>query len=299
MTDLAASPHPCDSFLKSTGTPWGSTRWAEAQRCEVAHTIAYDPQRARRFGLPVIQASAGRESSWRSDDGRRVGSLVHAVLAWAADHEQRGEGCDPWAPLNRATELPNEWDPAHVSEARRLLSFYARTWGWTWAAAGYDIVGVEVAFADEIGGLPDTGRADLILRDRSDGRLVVCDHKSAGRTPSRRDSSEDPEAAIGRLIAVRPQFVALSHHVRLHYELDYYPDVLGNFLIRTKAPAFYRVRKKMLARTIAAWHAARVRMAGEINAERAPVANLHECVGPWGDCWAYDLCHGTKEGESE
>lgn len=43
----------------------------------------------------------------------------------------------------------------------------------------YEIVGVESKLSTEINGIPFYGFLDVLLRDRSDGRLVLMDHKSA------------------------------------------------------------------------------------------------------------------------
>lgn len=43
---------------------------------------------------------------------------------------------------------------------------------------GYEIVGVEKEIHTEVGGHKFVGYIDLLLRDKSDGRLIICDHKS-------------------------------------------------------------------------------------------------------------------------
>ena len=42
----------------------------------------------------------------------------------------------------------------------------------------YETVGVEKKINCEIGGYKFTGIIDLLLRDKADGRLIICDHKS-------------------------------------------------------------------------------------------------------------------------
>lgn len=44
---------------------------------------------------------------------------------------------------------------------------------------GYEIVGVELKLQAEVCGVPFYGFIDLLLRDKTDGRLVLLDHKSA------------------------------------------------------------------------------------------------------------------------
>ena len=41
----------------------------------------------------------------------------------------------------------------------------------------YETVGVEKRINCEIGGYKFTGIIDLLLRDKADGRLIICDHK--------------------------------------------------------------------------------------------------------------------------
>ena len=42
----------------------------------------------------------------------------------------------------------------------------------------YEVVGVEKEIRTEVGGYKFVGYIDLLLRDKSDGRLIICDHKS-------------------------------------------------------------------------------------------------------------------------
>lgn len=43
----------------------------------------------------------------------------------------------------------------------------------------YEILGVEKKVEFEIGGYPFIGFIDLLLKDKSDGKIILCDHKSA------------------------------------------------------------------------------------------------------------------------
>lgn len=51
----------------------------------------------------------------------------------------------------------------------------------------YEVVGVEQRFELTIGGWPFVGVMDLVLRDKSTGRLVVIDHKSKSATTMKKD----------------------------------------------------------------------------------------------------------------
>ena len=53
----------------------------------------------------------------------------------------------------------------------------------------YEVVAVEKEVNFEVGGHKFIGYIDLLLRDRSDGRLIICDHKS--KSAFRKDEKEE------------------------------------------------------------------------------------------------------------
>ena len=54
---------------------------------------------------------------------------------------------------------------------------------------GHEILGVEQEIRFSIGGYPFVGFIDLILRDESDGKIVLCDHKSKAKFKSRAEKA--------------------------------------------------------------------------------------------------------------
>lgn len=307
-----------DRILTSTGTPWGTSRWDEVARCEVAAAIRYEPG---RYKLPVVQpemvsrdgasASQGVSASSRDSDldsptsnreiAKQIGSLVHACIAWLAEAELEGSVRSWRDVLERANEQGDRWDPLAINGggstmgARMLMPAYLKQWGERWdewcsAETGdLKLIAVEQRLQCEIGGLPLTTAADLILESTTDGRIWFADHKTRGATPSK----TRPFEKLREQARVRPQFIATSVLVREHYNLDYYPGVLLNTLVKTKTPAFFRVPTVIGNHQVAMW-----RMMQETFAQRRadgipPVPNMRECgEHPFGLCWAYDICHG-------
>lgn len=50
---------------------------------------------------------------------------------------------------------------------------------FSWDLTGYDILGIEKELKFEYQGYQFIGYIDLLLRDKTDGKLIICDHKSA------------------------------------------------------------------------------------------------------------------------
>jgi hypothetical protein len=135
----------------------------------------------------------------RESEALRFGTLFHRGLeAWwiavqlgAAGQptEQGPLECALRAVASRAA------DPYEQAKVEELLRGYDAA--WSSEAAAYEVVGVEVPFEARLLN-PDTwrpsgawrlaGKVDLILRRRSDGRVLVCEHKTTT------DTIEDPAA---------------------------------------------------------------------------------------------------------
>lgn len=300
-----------DQALLSTATPWGSSRWDEAARCEVAYALRYEPQRYRLPLAPRAHASnepaspaeptgtvaeasssgsAGRARGAKAD-AREVGSLVHACLAWMAEAELTG-GVRNWRDvLARASEQGDRWDPLSIAEARRLMPAYLSRWGDTWSAQGFTVEAVELPLQiTELGlPLPWTTRADLVVREQSTGLVWFVDHKTRGQSPSR----EDPEGAIKREARVRAQFLGTSIALREHLGLDYNPGVIVDVIVKNKEISLFRVPVVLGSHQLAMWQAAQQEHARKREAGEQPRPNLRECVGVYGPCWAYEQCHGN------
>lgn len=303
-----------DIALLSTATPWGSSRWDEAARCEVAYALRYEPQRYRLPLAPqepaVKPASepaseprdgsssslSGSSSSGRSRgakaDAREVGSLIHACLAWQAEAELVG-GVRSWRDvLARAGEQGDRWDPLSIAEARRLMPAYLSRWGDCWSASGFTVIAVELPLQiTELDlELPWTTRADLVVREQATDLIWFVDHKTRGQSPSR----EDPEGAIRREARVRAQFLGTSLALREHYNLDYNPGVIVDVIVKTKEIALFRVPVVLGSHQLSMWRAAQAEHARKRSAGEQPRPNLRECVGVYGPCWAYEQCHGNE-----
>lgn len=310
-----------DDALRSTGTQWGSSRWDEAARCEVAYALRYEPTRYR---LPIVADSAAAEptrdgeatalsaASGSDSDAplgsdeiaRQVGSLLHACFSWLAEAEMNGSVRDWRDVLARAGEQDDgeRWDPLSISEARRLMPAYLSQWGERWdawpleigsALRSVRIIAVELLLGSHVGDAPWTTRADLVVEDVA-GRIWNVDHKSRAATPSK----SDPHGAIRREARVRPQFLGTANALREHYNLDYFPGVIVNTIVKTKSPAFFRTPVMLDDHTVAMWREGQEAWAQRRMSGAQPVPNLRECYGGRFNkpCIFYETCHGTGEG---
>jgi superfamily I DNA/RNA helicase/RecB family exonuclease len=161
-----------------------------------------DPVRVRpsaiesfqRCPLKWVLSSVGAEAS--PDTTRTVGTAVHAVA------QQVAEGLPPAdAPAVLAAELdqldlgPGWSDQRQRQSAQDMLDRFL-VWH---AAAGRELVGVEIEFDATVGRASIRGKVDRLERD-ADGRLVVVDLKT-GKTPAKNTEEHGQLAAYQVAVA--------------------------------------------------------------------------------------------------
>lgn len=130
----------------------------------------------------------------RESEALRFGTLFHRGLEawWTAHAAGDAAGALAAALAMIGSRAEDSFEQAKVEE---LLSGYDAAWGDD--ASAYEVLGVEVPFEAPLLN-PETWRAsatwrlagkiDLLLRRRSDGRVLVCEHKTTS------DAIEDPAA---------------------------------------------------------------------------------------------------------
>ncbi len=289
--------------LISTATEWGSSRFKEYYRCPRGHALHYRDGISIRVSEDLEMDPEGPDTP----DNLEVGSLCHAVLAYAGICVMRDEPADWWDLVLEAASTPDgdraAFQRGSIDEARRLMTHYWFKWGLDNAGypAGSTVLAVEQLFESAPGALgptPHTGRADAIIRLAS-GEVVIVDHKT------RRAAFPADRDRYIRGCSTNPQFTALSwfaRHVRASASLsascdalmlDRYVPLWVNGIIKTKTPKFDRLLVRFTDDGVqrwAAWHSLNASIMAE-NDTPNPAA-----CAPEGQrrCWAFQWCHGTE-----
>jgi hypothetical protein len=270
----------CQEILAPTQTQWGSSRFACWRTCPRAHQLRYHE------GVRPKEAA----------DYFSIGILLHAVMAYAA----RGH---VWRELIAYLTTLDNIDLGHVYEVERLEEGYFAHYGDE--NCGFpdnvEIVDVEVEMAGELGGLPYTGRADLVIRAAD--QLVIVDHKTRGRkVPDDRDEYR-------RDLLTRPQLLGLSWLAWQYYSkrdhrghpLDAPPAVMLNEIVKTKVPQFGRTTITPTERQLRDWaanHSIEVMRSRQELADggETGLRRLDACAPVIGSrCQFFDWCHGSEE----
>lgn len=265
--------------LRSTVTAYGSSRASEFRRCEYAHMLKYE-----RGLVPTY---------WHTtDDGKEpeyfgVGQLVHAGLHYAALGEMGREYHDPLDITRYVAADPNtKTNLGVVYDAERLLAAYASYYG---PGIGFDypVIDAEKFVASDVMRMTETRRIDCVLR--VGGQVVLVDHKT------RKCKLPDDREQFALERAASPAIVGQSLLAKQHYELDYYPELILNCIIKTKIPKFDRINIVVTERNVSDYMQARTL---EIDRQLAgsAIKNLDACAPALGSrCWAWEYCHGTDE----
>lgn len=103
----------------------------------------------------------------------RFGTVGHAALEAYLRAWQNGE-CT--GRLDAALAVADELPPFERTKMRLLIITYHVRWG----DADWEILAVEVEFRYQLGPYLIGGKIDAIVRDRSDGRVYVLEHKFTG-----------------------------------------------------------------------------------------------------------------------
>lgn len=284
--------------LADTQTEYGSSRWAEYRRCQWAHHLRY----VEGYSPKDVALHFG------------VGRLVHAAHAYVQIGVMLADAgtLDPAAPRDwrHVIELAGD-DPTCSPEAQesawRLLRAYFAHYGDANAGWGdrYEIAGVEVPLETQIGGLPYTARADTLLRDLTDGTLVI------GDTKTRKSSlPKDPELLARKqaTMRTRPQFAGLVWLVwndpqflggmSLRDFGDPPPRLLVNAIVKTQLVQFQRLELTYDADMLLRWFSDQ-QDAG-LDGLYGMRPNWSECAPDFGgECWAYALCHEREDSKTK
>jgi hypothetical protein len=263
--------------LAPTQTEWGSSRYAEWQRCQVAHDLRY---------IQGIRPTS-------EPDYFGIGTLVHAALAYVADGAMRHTKPHRWEDVVKAAQTQDPPPPEFViEESSRLLKAYFQRWGHEnagWSAV--DIISIEREFtAPAPNSFRYSGRIDMLLE--IDGQIMIVDTK----TTSRNYGSNYDE--IRRELTTRSQFLGLSWLVQNAFGLREPPAIIVNLIVKTKVPQFDRIWAPITQKQLALWVETQRQnyQVFDLLSARKPIRNYSACAPGYSPrCWAFDWCHGTNE----
>lgn len=256
---------------------WSHSQFATLRRCPKAHKLRYK----RRLQL------VGGEKS----DALLIGSGFHRGRELVTLEALRGAETDRavWdsAVAVASAECPS--GPAAV-EVVRLLRAYQLKYGCDNAGYGheYEVAGAEQVFTAgdlhaSIGGFASIADAHLIRN--IDGRHVLVEAKTAGRSPS---------GTIEHMAAERRTW---SQTLSLAYcgwqELGEIPLILYDIVVKNTKPVFFRVPVEVTEADLLRWRAEQEELE-----QLVPLscANRDACAPPVGfRCEFFDYCHGSDE----
>lgn len=302
---LGGTMTPIERALQPTASEWGSSRFGEWRRCQVAHDLKY------RLSIVPAPRPIDDMGDWEGDDTGYfdTGTACHLVLRYVQESRLFGD-CDParWADVlgawvdSGATPEEKINRGAARLDALILMGAYWSHYeitnaGWP---EGTRILAVEKPLgvaAGVLGPLPYTATADVILEMPS-GDIVVVDHKTRGR-PLPKDT-----ARYGQAMSVRAQFVGLSWLVARDLGLATPPQVWVNAIIKptkTIGPRFGRVWVPMTGTRLATWEWMQRQTATAMSgAVGAPRPDWSTCAPEVGSRCAYFLhCHGSSEDKEQ
>lgn len=286
-------------LLHSTATEFGSSRYAERQRCGMAYELKYN----RRI-LPVYRPSYFG-----------VGSLVHAGLRQAEQGAALGLELDWREPIRVAREIEaarigamnaleegeldrpdSGFGMQECDEAERLLGAYFTQHGEI--NAGWpmhlQVVALELQLSSTTLGEPLTGAIDTLLLNRDSGDLIIVDTKtSASRVPG---SLADPEKRDRwkRGQAVRPQFLMQSWMLQEQLNLPEPASFIVNHISKAKLPICEKVPILITPEALANWELNQ-RLLNSLGPPPA-IRNYSACAPSIGEqCAYFEYCHGSEQ----
>lgn len=107
-----------------------------------------------------------------------AGLFVHKILELALSGEMKIDDAPQYFIDHFEENIQHETRQATMDSTYEAFLSYLAEEDFEWLR-GYEILGVELKCEFEIEKYPFVGYIDLLLRDKSDGRLVIVDHKSA------------------------------------------------------------------------------------------------------------------------
>jgi hypothetical protein len=251
----------------STATEWGHSRWEMLEKCPRAYHYAYD------LGI----------RSTSSSDAAAVGTVVHRALAAYYDPS---EAVEPTLAMARGPEA------LHVkAEAKRLFEAYRRYWGDHADWRREDLVATEkhVSLVIQSRGkeVKFTTRLDLVVKD-AQGRHVLVDHKTSSRNSGDFMLEWMASAQFKGSVAAWPYA----------NRGDAIPVTL-NRIIKTAVPTFDRQTFVVTPSDVKRW----VRDLIALDSDRRRYKrsgywprHRSSCIGRYGPCSFYNLCHGAGAG---
>lgn len=196
---------------------WSHSRWRTLRRCPRAHHLKY-VERLYPIGLP--------------NSALEIGSAFHHGLEVVGRAAALGKETTVglWETASKLARARCH-DPASGLEATRLLASYRQHYGANNAGfdGDYDVIAVEEVLPapklfESLGGF--AAIADVVLRERDGGGLVVGEYKTAARSPG--GSTEE----LARKWAVEDQVLSLAYCAQVHFgEL---PKVLRRMTTKAK-----------------------------------------------------------------
>lgn len=259
---------------------WSHSQFATLRRCPKAHKLRYKHR---------LQLVGGEKSP-----ALMIGTGFHRGRELVTLNAVRGleTGSAAWDLAVNVASAECEHGPSAV-EIVRLLRAYQLRYGNDNAGYGheYEAVGAEkvllgTGLHDDIGGLACIADAHLIRN--IDGRHVLVEIKTAGRTPT---GSTDQMATERR---------TWSQTLTLAYcgwkTLGEIPLILYDVAVKTTRPGFVRIPVEVTEADLAAWEAEQRELEQLIPLS---CANRDSCAPPVGfRCEFFDYCHGTDEDRS-
>lgn len=149
----------------------------------------------------------------------RKGSVIHSALERMAKERMAGREPDPGEAARLAGEKLDSYSGAYGdreylkarSSLREIIDYYAE---WERGSPN-EVVGAEVKFEIDIGGIAYKGKMDRVER-RPDGRYEIVDFKTGSGIITRKDLKVNPQANI-YAEAARQMYGSLPSRVSLVY----------------------------------------------------------------------------------
>lgn len=293
---MSALPAPATATVSasealiSTGTEWGSTRWATLSECGQKYDLRY-----RRLILPLARPSYFG-----------IGSLVHAGITYCESAVAAGLEPRDWRDVMREAEAQAReaeaqgvlapFEIEQIWEAERLLAAYDAQWGLSGADAGWPsslrIAATELHLDSSFSGIPLTGRLDTLLIT-PEGDYIIVDTKTAA---ARVSLEPEKRAQWARGQATRPQFLMLSYMLRALVGPGPEISFMVNRLSKARIPVAERIRIPITESAVAAWAENQLETAAEFARGAVPIRNYSACAPAMGNqCEYFDYCHGSEE----
>ena len=103
----------------------------------------------------------------------------------------------------------------------------------------YEVIGVELEFQHKASSYSEAGKLDVLVRRKSDGKLVIIEHKTA----SKFSKASEPGSAYWQKLSMDTQMCFYHRHIQKLYGEE--PEILYDVVIKSKsAPLKGKARKR-------------------------------------------------------